>query len=138
MQEVIVKKSRPKQQSVTTLKSKDIVQPEMSVEDFDIHVPVVDYWNVTKEVNQNLGSHKKTFRVRDEAELERLKRQQEIDEQTTTGKNNKLIIIPNYNSGRMRKVNISAKNGSLVELDQLTNFTNYNTPQPGGWLDKYN
>jgi len=26
----------------------------------------------------------------------------------------------------------------LVELDQLTNFTNYNTPQPGGWLDKYN
>ena len=31
-----------------------------------------------------------------------------------------------------------AKDGkSLVELDQLTNFTNYNTPQPGGWLDKY-
>ena len=28
--------------------------------------------------------------------------------------------------------------GSLVKLDQLTNFTNYNTPQPGGWLDKYN
>ena len=27
--------------------------------------------------------------------------------------------------------------GSLVKLDQLTNFTNYNTPQPGGWLDKY-
>ena len=32
-----------------------------------------------------------------------------------------------------------AKDGkSLVELDQLTNFTNYNTPQPGGWLNKYN
>ena len=31
-----------------------------------------------------------------------------------------------------------AKQGeSLVALDQLTNFTNYNTPQPGGWLDKY-
>ena len=31
-----------------------------------------------------------------------------------------------------------AKEGeSLVALDQLTNFTNYNTPQPGGWLDKY-
>lgn len=28
--------------------------------------------------------------------------------------------------------------GSLVKLDQLTNFTNYNTPQPGGWLEKYN
>lgn len=37
-----------------------------------------------------------------------------------------------------------AKNGlrqeqkGLVNLDQLTNFTNYNTKQPGGWLDKYN
>lgn len=32
-----------------------------------------------------------------------------------------------------------AKNGkALTRLDQLTNFTNYNTPQPGsGWLDKY-
>ena len=33
---------------------------------------------------------------------------------------------------------MTAKQGrSLVTLDQLTNFTNYNTPQPGGWLDKY-
>ena len=36
-----------------------------------------------------------------------------------------------------------AKNGlrqeqkGLVNLDNLTNFTNYNTKQPGGWLDKY-
>jgi hypothetical protein len=36
-----------------------------------------------------------------------------------------------------------AKNGlrqeqkGFVNLDQLTNFTNYNTKQPGGWLDKY-
>lgn len=30
----------------------------------------------------------------------------------------------------------SAKNGGqLTKLDQLTNFTNYNKPQPGGWLD---
>lgn len=27
--------------------------------------------------------------------------------------------------------------GQLEKLDQLTNFTNYNTKQPGGWLDKY-
>ena len=27
--------------------------------------------------------------------------------------------------------------GHLTKLDQLTNFTNYNTKQPGGWLDKY-
>lgn len=26
---------------------------------------------------------------------------------------------------------------SLQNLDNLLNFTNYNTPQPGGWLDKY-
>ena len=26
----------------------------------------------------------------------------------------------------------------LQNLDQLTNFTNYNKPQPGGWLNKYN
>ena len=37
-----------------------------------------------------------------------------------------------------------AKNGlrqeqkGLQNLDQLTNFTNYNKPQPGGWLNKYN
>jgi hypothetical protein len=37
-----------------------------------------------------------------------------------------------------------AKNGlrqeqkGLVNLDQLTNFTNYNKPQPGKWLNKYN
>jgi hypothetical protein len=36
-----------------------------------------------------------------------------------------------------------AKNGlrqeqkGLVNLDNLTNFTNYNKPQPGGWLSKY-
>ena len=37
-----------------------------------------------------------------------------------------------------------AKNGlrqeqkSLQNLDNLLNFTNYNKPQPGGWLNKYN
>jgi hypothetical protein len=30
-----------------------------------------------------------------------------------------------------------ADENSLVKLDQLTNFTNYNKPQPGGWLNKY-
>jgi hypothetical protein len=28
--------------------------------------------------------------------------------------------------------------GQLEKLDQLTNFTNYNKPTSGGWLDKYN
>ena len=41
----------------------------------------------------------------------------------------------NQNGGTITK----AKDGSqLVKLDQLTNFTNYNKPQPGGWLEKYN
>ena len=37
-----------------------------------------------------------------------------------------------------------AKNGlrqeqkGLVNLDQLTSWTNYNTSEKGGWLDKYN
>ena len=26
---------------------------------------------------------------------------------------------------------------SLQQLDQLTNFTNYNKPSNGGWLDKF-
>jgi hypothetical protein len=36
-----------------------------------------------------------------------------------------------------------AKNGmrqeqkSLQNLDNLLNFTNYNTPQLGGWMDRY-
>jgi hypothetical protein len=30
-----------------------------------------------------------------------------------------------------------AQGGQLTKLDQLTNFTNYNTKQPGSWLDKY-
>ena len=39
---------------------------------------------------------------------------------------------------QMQQDTMVAKDGkSLVELNQLTNFTNYNTPQPGGWLDKY-
>ena len=31
--------------------------------------------------------------------------------------------------------NLDAK--PLTKLNQLTNFTNYNTKQPGGWMDKY-
>lgn len=40
-----------------------------------------------------------------------------------------------FKGSKVRESRI-AKNGSqLIKLDQLTNFTNYNTPQPGGWLD---
>jgi len=54
----------------------------------------------------------------------------------TPGKNYK------FKGKRVREYPV-AKNGlrqeqkGLQNLDQLTNFTNYNKPQPGGWLDKY-
>jgi hypothetical protein len=67
---------------------------------------------------------------------------------------NPLYVVPDVGEPRIVEANTGtqtfpgatkfteypmAKNGSsLVELNQLTNFTNYNTPQPGGWLDKYN
>jgi hypothetical protein len=52
---------------------------------------------------------------------------------------NMLLNTISDNSKSSKPSNMAyAKQGkSLVALDQLTNFTNYNTPQPGGWLDKY-
>jgi len=38
----------------------------------------------------------------------------------------------------MAKDGLRQEQKSLQNLDQLTNFTNYNKPQPGGWLNKYN
>jgi len=41
-----------------------------------------------------------------------------------------------YQNGLDWKPKSISKDGSqLVKLDQLTNFTNYNTKQPGGWLE---
>jgi len=59
------------------------------------------------------------------------------------------LMLPNKNykfKGKKVTEYPMAKNGinnldarPLVKLDQLTNFTNYNKPQPGsGWLSKYN
>jgi hypothetical protein len=38
---------------------------------------------------------------------------------------------------QQRDGGITNKGKELTKLDQLTNFTNYNTKQPGGWLNKY-
>lgn len=44
-----------------------------------------------------------------------------------------------YPKGKKAKNGVNqADENSLVKLDQLTNFTNYNKPTPGGWLNKYN
>ena len=43
-----------------------------------------------------------------------------------------------YQEGLDWRPKTISKNGSeLTKLDQLTNFTNYNKPTKGGWLDKY-
>jgi hypothetical protein len=39
---------------------------------------------------------------------------------------------------RMAQNGLRQEQKGLVNLDNLTNFTNYNKPQPGGWLNKYN
>ena len=51
------------------------------------------------------------------------------------------IMYPNqeyqYDGDSVTEYPMMAQGGQLTKLDQLTNFTNYNTKQPGGWLDKY-
>jgi hypothetical protein len=42
-----------------------------------------------------------------------------------------------YFDPKTKKIIDMKQGGSLEKKAQLTNFTNYNTPQPGGWLDKY-
>lgn len=46
--------------------------------------------------------------------------------------------ISYYQNGLDWNPKMISKNGSeIIKLNQLTNWTNYNTPQPGGWMDKY-
>jgi len=47
-------------------------------------------------------------------------------------KSNFRIYHPQYSAEKRWR-----EGGELTKLDQLTNFTNYNTKQPGGWLDRY-
>jgi hypothetical protein len=42
-----------------------------------------------------------------------------------------------FKGNKVTELPIAKQGSELVKLDQLTNFTNYNTPQPGGWLDNY-
>ena len=60
--------------------------------------------------------------------------------------NQKLTTIKNQNfqnggikfkNKKVQEFPMSKNGNALTRLDQLTNFTNYNTKQPGGWLDKY-
>jgi adenylate kinase family enzyme len=42
-----------------------------------------------------------------------------------------------YDGESVTEYPMMKQGGQLTKLDQLSNFTNYNTKQPGGWLDKY-
>jgi hypothetical protein len=51
------------------------------------------------------------------------------------------MMYPNqdyiYDGSSVTEYPMMKQGGQLTKLDQLLNFTNYNTKQPGGWLDKY-
>ena len=42
-----------------------------------------------------------------------------------------------YDGESVTEYPMMKQGGQLTKLDQLSNFTNYNTKQPGSWLDKY-
>ena len=90
-------------------------------------------WTVTKEVKEALRVEEEKAKEKEAKEFKNSSTKKTID--------NILSIFPSSkrNGGTITK----AKNGlrqeqkGLVNLDNLINFTNYNTKQPGGWLDKY-
>jgi|TARA_R100000455_G_C6273437_1_gene131118 hypothetical protein len=83
---------------------------------------------------EDLDKARKNFRIKNNARFQDLEDSVESDEALIELMNS--IAAVNQDS---KQQTMTAKQGrSLVTLDQLTNFTNYNTPQPGGWLDKYN
>ena len=50
---------------------------------------------------------------------------------------NNVASLDNSKSSGSSSMAYAKQGRSLEKKAQLTNFTNYNTPQPGGWLDKY-
>jgi hypothetical protein len=46
-------------------------------------------------------------------------------------------ISDNSKSSGKSNMRYAKQGRSLEKKAQFTNFTNYNTPKPGGWLDKY-
>jgi hypothetical protein len=49
------------------------------------------------------------------------------------------VLLPHYGIKQFKEGgNIRQEQKGLQNLDNLLNFTNYNKPQPGSWLEKYN
>ena len=83
---------------------------------------------------EDLDKARKNKRIKYNARFQDLEDSVESDEALIEMMNS--IAAVNQDN---KQQTMTAKQGrSLVTLDQLTNFTNYNTLQPGGWLDKYN
>ena len=86
-----------------------------------------------KEDYKNLSpSEQSRLKYKYDWEIYRLKQIQEDPSIMNVMKSGMKKMDVKQSGGKITK----AKDGNqLVKLDQLTNFTNYNTKQPGGWLD---
>jgi hypothetical protein len=81
-------------------------------------------WHGSKKANQISPFHFKMFDTN----------------QSAADVMNRLLVAPaavGVGAAAMANQPEMEQGGQLTKLDQLTNFTNYNTKQPGGWLDKY-
>jgi hypothetical protein len=97
-------KPREKQKPLK-LKQEGLVSNEILPEsNFAGLEPIIDYWEVIQETNQGLGSSKRTRKVHNKKEIDRIKRKQAADEKSFTGKNNKISITPKI-SGWLEKYN---------------------------------
>jgi len=93
------KPTKPQDSAISRLKSENVIS-NTEIENSLKTIPqrAIKDWDVEQQVNQGLGSSTKKFKAQTREELEKYKRKQTIDEQTKTGKNNKLTINPNYYS----------------------------------------
>lgn len=82
---------------------------------------------------EDLDKARKNDRIKYNARFQDLQDNVESDEALIELMNS----IAAVNQDNKQQTRTAKQGRSLVSLDQLTNFTNYNTPQPGGWLDKY-
>ena len=104
-----------------------------SAQDGEVIKDDMGQWNHPGEITE-IGSNQITMQgvpypvlgVSDEGDVQMM-----YPEEEYKFKGKKVTEFP------MAKNGLRQEQKGLVNLDQLTNFTNYNTKQPGGWMDKY-
>jgi hypothetical protein len=98
------------------------------------HSKSSDYYEKRNKEYQKERMKKMTKEERKEYERKEDSIQQQREDRPFLDKSYDWFMGKKENGGTITK----AKDGNqLVKLNQLTNFTNYNTKQPGGWMDKY-